>query len=161
VKAITLWPEWAHAICKLGKLVENRSWQPGRALAVGDRIAIHAGAHMGGRPGLIARQEARESVRNMLRLQPGLAPRPLWSSEMWPLEHRAMDEVATSAVVAVATVAGFDMEQRTFWDVPGSWHWRLSDVVVFADPIACGGAQGLWTPSPAIQNAIARRLEAA
>ncbi len=153
MKAITLWPEWAYAICALGKRVENRSWAPGRALAVGDKIAIHAGKHPGGRSGYAAFVAAILNVTDMhRRANDGAAPAGL---------RTALQVCPRSAIVAVATVAGFDEEQRTGWDVPGSWHWRLSDVVVFADPIACGGAQGLWTPSDEIQGAIARRLEAA
>lgn len=153
MKAITLWPEWAYAICALGKRVENRSWEPGRALRVGDKIAIHAGKNIGGRPGQAAFAEAGLNVIRMHRLaNDGAAPAAM---------RTALQVCPRSAIVAVATVAGFDQEQRTGWDVPGSWHWRLSDVVVFANPIQCTGAQGLWTPSDDIQGTIAARLEAA
>lgn len=47
---LTLWAEWAAGIAYLGKLTENRGWWPPRSL-VGRRFAIHAGAHIGGRPG--------------------------------------------------------------------------------------------------------------
>ena len=53
--AITLWPEWAYAIRHLGKDVENRGDTSKRSYValrgyVGERIAIHAGAYIGGRP---------------------------------------------------------------------------------------------------------------
>ena len=153
MKAITLWPEWAYAICALGKRVENRSWQPGRALRVGDKVAIHAGKNIGGRPGVATFAEAVLNVTRMHRLaNDGVAPAGL---------RTALQVCPRSAIVAVATVASFDQEQRTGWDVPDSWHWRLSDVVVLANPIQCAGAQGLWTPSDDIQGVIAARLEAA
>ena len=48
LRALTLWPEWAWAVCHLGKNVENRSWPIPRGM-VGETIAIHAGARFGGR----------------------------------------------------------------------------------------------------------------
>lgn len=152
--ALTLWPEWAWTIATIGRTptypwepkdVENRGWHPRGRLPVGTRIAIHAGAYMGGRPGRPAAQEAREAVVGMLRQQAGLGTRPLWSHELWPMPVNAMDDVPRSAIVCTATIAGFDQVQRTPWDVPGAWHWRLHDVVVLPSPVPCQGAQGLWS----------------
>ena len=154
--ALTLWPEWAWAICALGKRVENRPWRPvdaqrhGRgpttadrarvlhALPVGARLAIHAGAHLGGRPGRVATDEAVNGVLDMCeRVNPnGLLP--------YPGVREALRACPKSAIVAVVTIDGFDREERTGWDVPGAWHWRLRDVVVLPEPIPCRGAQGLW-----------------
>lgn len=153
--ALTLWPEWAWTIATIGrgspayqwepKDVENRGWHPRGRLPVGTRIAIHAGAHLGGRPGRPAAQEAREAVVSMLRNQRTLGPRPAWSHELWPMPVDAMDDVPRSAIVCIATMAGYDQVQRTPWDVPGAWHWRLRDVVVLPSPVPCQGAQGLWS----------------
>jgi hypothetical protein len=41
MKALTLRPKWAHAICYEGKDVENRSWRP--TVEEGELLAIHAG----------------------------------------------------------------------------------------------------------------------
>lgn len=30
LRALTLWPEWAYAVCHLGKNIENRQWVPPR-----------------------------------------------------------------------------------------------------------------------------------
>lgn len=134
--ALTLWPEWAWAICHAGKRVENRAWHPGKRLPVGSRLAIHAGKHIGGRPGQTARDEGLDALFDM-----GFGS----LSFGWEPEVVACPR---SAIVAVATVEGFDQEQRTQWDVPGCWHWRLSGVLVLAEPVACRGAQGLWTAHP-------------
>jgi hypothetical protein len=50
----------------------------------------------------------------------------------------------TGHLVAVATLASVDMEERTGWDVPGMFHWRLTDVVALRAPTPCKGAQGFW-----------------
>lgn len=124
--ALTLWPEWAWAICHLDKRVENRTWAPGARLPVGSRLAIHAGKYIGGTLG--ATDEGVEAVRFMAR----------------GAQTVGIDRCTTSAIVAVVTIDGFDQEQRTKWDVPGLWHWRFRDVEVLATPIPCRGAQGLW-----------------
>ena len=58
MKALTLWPEWAALIAHGLKPVENRGWK----LPEGERIAIHAGAHIGGRKGRPALEEADNAV---------------------------------------------------------------------------------------------------
>jgi hypothetical protein len=146
VKAITLWPEWAWAICALGKRVENREWLPGPRLIVGDRLAIHAGKHLGGRAGEPAADEASDAVLDMYRRATGETFPPGWPD--------AFEDCPRSAIVAVATVTGFDRNQRTGWDVPGAWHWRLGDVRVLPVPVPCRGAQGLWAPSEDVLRAL-------
>lgn len=174
--ALTLWPEWAWLIASgvtwpsdlVAKLVENRGWRPSEvtrnargataaaraqvlhALPIGSRLAIHAGKHLGGRPGQEATREAVHGVLDMFRrANPG---RPLPAA----MNHacRALDtpgfadrlrDCPKSAIVAVVTIDGYDQRQLTGWDVPGAWHWRLRDVVVLARPVPCRGAQGLWT----------------
>jgi len=54
----------------------------------------------------------------------------------------------TSAIVALARVTGWDQDQRTAWDVPEQWHWRLDDVRVLDEPVPCSGRQKLWRPHP-------------
>lgn len=149
MKALTLWPEWAYAICHLGKRVENRGWTPTGASLPGGRLLIHAGKHVGGRPGAHARYEGQLAV-----------------AEMWEREHpgeklsggrfRAIGECPTSAIVAAVRVVDADSEQRTGWDVPGQWHWRLADVVVLPEPVPCRGAQGLWTVPEDVHERVLR-----
>lgn len=158
--AITLWPEWAWMICALGpgrpdglvpKLVENRDWHPGNRLPPGTRIAIHAGKHLGGRSGGPAADEAVASVVHMFRrANPG---REL------PFDFRAgLLASDRSAIVCTATVDSFDRSSRTGWDVPGVWRWRLRDVFVLSEPVACKGAQGLWPVVGATREALALQV---
>lgn len=146
--ALTLWPESAWAICALDKRVENRPWQPGQRIRIGDRFAIHAGKHIGGRPGRRATNDALEALHTM---SCGLLP------DGW--ESRALN-APRSAIVAVATLDATDNAHQTRWDVPGAWHWRLRDVVVLPEPIPCRGALGLWRPAPEVQQRLAEVLDA-
>ena len=150
LRAITLWPEWAWAICHLGKRVENRTWHPPREL-IGRRLAIHAGAHVGGRKGSAATAEGRTDL-GLMALRAGWV---LLRSGVFQHRETAEEVVfrpVTSAVVAVATLTGVDDEDRTPWDVPGDWHWRLDDVVVLDRPVPMRGAQGLWTWTPGLDG---------
>ena len=158
--AITLWPEWAWMIGILGdgrsdglipKRVENRGWRP--PLPKGTRIAIHAGAHVGGRRGDPATEEGIDAVIGMFRrANPGRA---------LPFDFRGRILTCDrSAIVCTATVVGVDREQLTGWDVPGAWHWRLADVLVLPEPVPCRGAQGLWTPDLGTREALARQVAA-
>jgi hypothetical protein len=76
--------------------------------------------------------------------------------DYWP--ERELLACPRSAIVCVATVTSFDRNQLTGWDVPGCWHWRLSDVRVLEQPIPCKGALGLWEPNEEIQRQLAEVL---
>lgn len=127
--AITLWPEWAHAVAHLGKDVENRCWPPPRWL-VGKRIAIHAGAHVGGRKGRVALHEGLDALRGMM-LRAGVTGRP------------NPDVIALRQIVATATVGEPVRDSPSPWAVPGEWHWPLLGVQRVSVPWQ-RGAQGLW-----------------
>lgn len=158
--AITLWPEWAWAICFLDKRVENRDWHPPRHL-IGRRLAIHAGAHVGGRKGAVARGEGIDALARMASFANW---KQTTDADNWGhadflycvrggvTKDTAEHPIVTSAIVAVATLAGADTEDRTPWDVPGCWHWRLDDVVVLDPPAPMRGAQGLWTWTPGLDG---------
>lgn len=66
IQALTIWPEWVWAIMFLDKDREYRGWHPPKDL-IGKRLAIHAGANIGGRKGMKARSEGLEAVARMAR----------------------------------------------------------------------------------------------
>ena len=149
--ALTLWPEWAFAICRLGKDVENRgeglSRQAKRALLKPEaRLLIHAGAHIGGRKGNIAKREAVENIEGMaegsgweMRMK---GDRPIFCRG----EERVPMAVPCSAIVASARVRGLYRHHGSPWAVPGQIAWALEDVRVYPHPVSCRGRQGLWIP---------------
>ncbi len=138
MKALTLWPEWAFAVRLLGKRIENRprpaSWY---GLRIGETFAIHAGKHIGGRPGRVARAEGIDAVVRMYcHANGGL----MNAGDLYELAR-----CATSAIVAVATLdACVEQYANVGWGVRHQFGFVLRDVRV-VEPIPCGGRQGLWT----------------
>ena len=155
VMALTLWPWWALSIRDHGKRVENRGWAPVRLQVghLGERIAIHAGV----------RVPTRDDLDSWL-LTIGLADRAA-HPELAPLEFLSLDtddpahirflraaiaEVA-GRVICTARLVGVDRDQRTPWDVPGQWHWRLADVERVEGQPVVRGRLGLWDWQPEVE----------
>ena len=118
---LTVIQPWAWAIAHGGKDVENRSWPYPHELHR-HRIAIHAGK--GYRP------DAEEWLRYQLRR----------------LVVPAEECHVKGAVVCTAVLDGF-ADRIT----PGGWYegnglvgWKLRDVLVLREPVACRGYQKLW-----------------
>jgi hypothetical protein len=154
MRALTLWPEWAWAVAHLGKDVENRGWAP-PFWVLGQQIAIHAGRHVGGKPGARYYLAGTDAVREMA-VRAGLDPGPLadWLNKL----HRELCET-TSVVVAVARVeAECARYAPSGWAVPGQHHWRLHDVVALPRPVPCRGAQGLWVIPREVEDAVVAQL---
>lgn len=155
LRALTLWPEWVWAFIHLGKRTENRGWSPPEdLLRRGLLLAIHGGAHLGGRAGAPARNEAVAAVRGMFRAGP--VPDG-WVSPAVPLGAYA------GKVAAVGVVRGWDRtDGRTRWDVPGAVHWRIPRVYVLEEPVVSRGAQGLWIPDEELgERLLASRVREA
>ena len=159
LRALTLWPEWAWAITHLDKRVENRTWWHG--LPAGTRIAIHAGKHVGGRPGPRAAGEAMDLVC-------GMAWEAGWDSD-WNAVGSTVrtnfekgdrsvtcwsHKIPTSAIVAVVELGARGARPHNGWTVPGDEHWWLDEVVVLRQPVPCSGAQGLWTVPEEVAAAV-------
>jgi hypothetical protein len=136
LRALTLTPEWAWAVCHLGKRVENRTWRP-PARHIGKIIAIHAGKArpdwdgvdlMAGCAGWRVQRYAHVYERPGVRVVfPG-------------------SNLVRGAIVALATVRGVrDVDQRDAvqWEC-GPVCWDLDEVRVLARPVPCKGALGLW-----------------
>ena len=146
--ALTLWPEWLPAFTHMGKDVENRTWRPPVRL-VGQRLALHAGANVGGGSGKRGRQwlertawEAGWSVEfggpKLLSLtcsRRGYGP-------------STTTEIVLGAIVATARVRDAVQDTPSLWAMEGQWHWLLDDLRVLERPIPARGRQGLWRVPP-------------
>ena len=124
---LTLWPEWAHAITHLGKRVENRGWK--RDSMIGEDLAIHAGAKIGGHRGV---------SEGLLEVE-WMAP----ATERFRSVLREAD-IVTSAIVAVVRVKDIVQDPGLPWAAAGQWNWVLDNVRVLKKPIPCSGKQGIW-----------------
>ena len=119
------------------KRLENRSWPvPLGLVASGQRLAIHAGRYD---------KRYETDVRGVLGARGVTFPREC---------------NVYSAIVAVATLAGCYRDDVDLtpadrpWAIAGQWWWILRDVRALRLPIACKGAQGLWIPSPVVEEAV-------
>ena len=177
MKAITLWPEWVWAIFHLGKGVENRTWAPPRKL-MGQRIALHAGAHVGGRPGRVATEAGlrgvgfmatheglgwmlRDKMDYMLFTFVSHNSRGIVSGELcMDLGREDRDlppgnrPLIRKAIVGTAVLKKVEIGDRVPWGVPGMYHWYLSDLLAFPNPISARGKQRFWALSDVQKNEV-------
>lgn len=142
MKAITLSPEWAHAVAHFGKDIENRTWWPPKHYT-GD-LAIHA----------------------------GLRRNPLAEASITALGFTlpVRDELPTGVVVAVVTVGGHHDDSNcgcecSPWAMPAlrsgkpMHHWPLNNRRPVT-PIPVTGRLGWWDLPTAVDVAIQAQLAA-
>ena len=147
--ALTLKHPWPFAVARLGKDVENRTWRP-RGLSVGQWFIIHGGAQPTSKGQAVAiYQEAVLLIAEHGRIS---AFR----------EHSAtdiLDDVLDcSGVVAACKFGGVVTDPASGGDwFEGPIGWRLTDVFVLPEPIACKGAQGLWTLPDDVRAEVRRQ----
>ena len=171
MKAITLYPEWtpfitwrddAGALSPAGKRTENRPWACPRSL-IGQDVAIHAGLRVGGLATVeqILRWSNKRtralSVPDILDALRGAVEMGGVAGVLLPGRftlRRLLDLMTPGHVVAVVRITDCDLDQRTPWDVPGQYHWRLADVRPLATPVAVRGAQGLWPLPPDVERDV-------
>ena len=177
--ALTLWPEWAWAIDLpelLAKRVENR----GYALPIGVWTYLHAGKHIGGKPGRPSLEGGLRSVERMARdaglqsatlldyrdggaLLVGGSAHLFGSLERAPvaMEGTVRRPIVTSAILGKFRVLRV-LPPGVVEDTDGVRGWKVPDAYgnVFEyrrlnQPIPCKGAQGLWRPPEAVEMEIA------
>ncbi|QQR47709.1 hypothetical protein JKA73_17385 [Myxococcus xanthus] len=126
IRGLTLIRPWAWAIACAGKDVENRTWEPPRAM-VGGWLAIHAGKKWD--------QDAADSIADTFGIKvPGESEQP------------------SGVIIAMARIAGVVRDSESPWFC-GPVGWTLDQVVQLQTPVACRGAQGLWTlPEPVLER---------
>jgi len=152
MRALTLWPEWLPAFTVMDKDIENRTWRP-LAQVIGTRIALHAGASIGGGSRIRGLEwladtalEAgwdvlpRLDLGNVLEISPDPIPPSAPGSPAWPKRVT----IPLGAVVATALLRDAVRDSSSRWAMPGQWHWQLDELEVFDTPIAAKGHQGFW-----------------
>lgn len=174
VYAITLWPEWAWAICYLDKRIENRRWFP-FTRHINTRICIHAGANIGGKPGYVNAEDGFDDVAYMaegagwyVRTSPGMVHKKEVYYASFTKDEETVDistlTVPRKSIVAVATLTGAhkpvisNFRKMPPWAVSGQYHWYLKDVDVLDEPIECRGAQLFWEVKKKHVEEIKRQL---
>jgi len=171
MKALTLWPEWAWAVSRLGKNVENR---PRRTkMEPGTVFAIHAGASWGGSDTGYKRLDevfapVDETARRAgWRIGVHLARNVVQGYNInAPLtfEDSLFADVHTRAVVAVARFGGLlepgrdDPEKWPWWDQ--QYHgYILSEIFVLPHAVASLGQQGFWNLKEVPEERVQRQIQ--
>jgi hypothetical protein len=149
MRALTLWPENAHCVAHLGKVIENRKGKPWASLmAKRERIAIHAGAYIGGRKGRPAGDEGMHALIEACEAAGvQLSYWSLYERRAWLLNDGSRP-IVCSAIVCTAVLARCEKNEGQDpppWADPSSpYWWHLADVEVLPEPIPHKGAQGFW-----------------
>lgn len=159
IKGLTILQPWCSLITHGTKRVENRSWSP-RGMAVGDYLAIHAGARVdldqwGGADDTI-------TVKGQPPFMAAYDAALLTTTSDRALRAALATAVPYGAILGVAVLA--DVETRATGDDPwwvGPVGWRLADVVAFERPVPCKGAQGLWDLPADVHAVVRERWDAA
>jgi hypothetical protein len=173
-RGFTLWPEWGFTFTHLDKGgstghpgIENRPSKPPANL-IGQRVAFHNGAHIGGRKGNVAALEGVWAVLGTAEsagwaftgARPSaLARRVNLGRGILSKGGDAVDfdgsRIVTSALTFTAVITGYDPptdkpahpwqfasdpEDSETWQ----YGWHVEDVIPLARPIPCAGLQGFW-----------------
>lgn len=141
MKALTLWPEWAYAIRRLGKDGENRTWPLWESM-IGKPIAIHAGAlKVNAQAGSDRWRDLQAFYAATVRLG---CPTP---------PSRA--DAIRSHIIAVVTCVTPTQHSGSKWAAnDGQWFWPFTSIRILPDPVPCKGAQGLWDVPAEVERLI-------
>jgi len=144
MKVLSVKQPWASHIMHGTKTCENRDWHPGKALAIGERFAIHATKH-------------DKNWRNLwLEL-------PFMSIDQWH-EYNALvaarsrvsvlEELKFGLILGTCTFRGAfpygspeAPREETFTNHShkySAYHWHVTDPEWFADPIPAKGKLRIW-----------------
>lgn len=164
--AISIRPELAYAMMHFDRACEAREF-PAEGM-IGRDLYLHAGKHLGGRPGRPAAMRGFKRLADSM-YRAGFAAIPLHDHlndpaiAVWEIgdDHGKllrMEDFPTGVIFAVARLAACTEQTSNPWREDGPWHWIFSDVRVLAQPIACNGAQGIWVVPREIEAALAAQV---
>lgn len=141
--ALTLWPEWLpcfYALVEHNKTTENRGWPP-PAKYIGGDIVLHAGSKIGGPKGHAGWMErATEEVTGEIVS----VYEDMRSIRIGGAFQRRFIPIPLGCLVCVVRLDGADRDQRTPWDMPDAWHWRVSNLRMIEPAVPMVGHQGVW-----------------
>lgn len=152
LRALTLWPEWSYGICYLGKKIENRTWYPNSSV-LNRWMAIHAGKHIGGKPGDRATEDGMTNLVRMAETDgyECYDARHMIDGYSCVLKKNGLhpfseNDIVKGAIVCLVKVLGGFRPDKSDkpWAADGMVHWYLGDVIVLDEPIYTSGKQGLW-----------------
>ncbi|WP_373541143.1 DUF488 family protein [Chamaesiphon sp.] len=125
IRGITLHRPWSHAIAKLGKNIENRSWEC--PLPIGSYLAIHSGSKWDA--------QAQATIERITDTKVKQSDDP------------------PGQIVAIVRFGGNVTASSSPWFIPGNIGWQLPDITPI-DPIPARGQQGLWELPPELLDRV-------
>lgn len=155
MKALTLHQPWATCIAQHGKRVENRTWAPPQPI-IGQRIAIHAGMRLNREVCLRLFDEEGIELAPASKLPLGAVVATArvagWASDQGWAQEPTLD------FFGVTEQQARDALRSSWWIGPIGW---ILDHVIAVPPVACKGAQGLWSLPADVERAVREHEEAA
>lgn len=186
MKALTVWPEWAVAFILLNKRIENRPW-PCPGGIIGQRIALHAGARIGGKIAptttgvgwtLGQRKRVLDAYGKVWNMAASVGFGLCFNGTR--LGHKSIQilgrgryerqslsatyhytDIPTSSVFAVATIAKCEFNQSAAyrpWAVPGQYGFVLADFTLLTAPVFAKGHQRFWDLGPNTEQLVQEQL---
>ncbi len=171
MKAITLWPEWAWAITRLHKNVENRTYKPPRSIEIGTELAIHAGATWGGSGKYqrldnvfapVAMMARRAGWRTGVNMAEGTIQ--AYSVNNPAAFNDRVGNISSGGVVAVVKFGGVlvpgvaDPREWPWWAV-NQFGYILNNVAVLETPVPCRGQQRIWNLKGAVLAEVVKQIK--
>lgn len=126
MKALSIKQPWASLIAHGIKDVENRS----RRTHFRGRIYIHASAQ----------KDKRQFADRFTQAQ-ALA----WADLMESLAYGPSVQ-PLGAIIGEVDIIDCIEDSRSLWAEPGSFHWVLSNPVLYPHPVPCKGKLSFWDP---------------
>ncbi len=136
MRALTVRQPWAFAIARLGKDVENRTWNT----TYRGPLAIHAAS----------RWDGEEASVRVYELTGAYLVKSVESAIVAVVD---LVDVCTARENAGGCECGP-------WAVAGQFHWRLADARPLAEPVPGKGRLGLWSLTPDADAAVRDQLVA-
>ena len=164
--ALSVWPEWAWAVCALGMDVLHGDEAP--AVEPPFWLAIHAGARWGGRdthwyprhfrPVVRAASRAGWNATSVDGVRHGRRVRgqALHQGERSAILPPAGNVPPVRSLVAIARVVEVGCGLAGPWARSSAMGWRLADPVVLPEPLSAPGLSGLWP----VQGELLERVRA-
>lgn len=179
MKALTLHQPWATCIAQHGKRVENRTWAPPSSL-IGQRIAIHAGMKLNREVCLRLFDEEGIELAPASKLPLGAVVATARVAGWVRSEHAHGEHMEATPpsnkgwapfarwfvgkeecpfdFFGVTEQQARDALRSSWWIGPIGW---ILDHVIAIEPVACKGAQGLWSLPTDVERAVREHEEAA
>ena len=178
MKLLTIHGAWSAAFLYLAKMLENRKWKP--SLEAGERFALHAGKHLGGKATKRASIDAVNTVTDYAlragwrgpdyRRAPSEDDRgaAFFRGSAIGLDDVLVDweQLPLGKVFAIVTYTGVTKLKDTLknkfehppWAMAGQYQWQLEEMIVVPKPVECRGQQGLRAMPKNVEAAVLEQI---